>query len=172
MCQGLSLCHANESRAEQTRREQSCDVCSYRRRLNGHRRIADESILFSAGWRPTRDDILYRAAVCATKTEEKAQQDAARCVLKNLNMTMRGDISEAVARLDPTGLNIAKIGEFSMARFVGTPDMIVQQVKECKEHNGAGVIDVGFHVPGMTHDEITSRLELFGTQVLPRVRDI
>jgi alkanesulfonate monooxygenase SsuD/methylene tetrahydromethanopterin reductase-like flavin-dependent oxidoreductase (luciferase family) len=124
------------------------------------------------GWQPTPDDILYRAAVCVAKNEDKAQEDAARYVPKNLNMMMRGDISEAVAQLEPTGLNMAKMGELSMARFVGTPEMIVQQVRECKEHSGAGVIDFGFHVPGMAHDEIMRRLELFGTAVLPRIRNI
>jgi len=125
-----------------------------------------------AGWQPTADDILYRAAVCVAKTEEKAQQDAARCVLKNLNVTMRGGINEAVAQLDPAGLNIGKMADFSMARFVGTPDMIVQQVKECKEHSGAGVIDFGFHAPGLVHDEVMGEIELFGKEVLPRIRDI
>jgi alkanesulfonate monooxygenase SsuD/methylene tetrahydromethanopterin reductase-like flavin-dependent oxidoreductase (luciferase family) len=64
------------------------------------------------------------------------------------------------------------MGELSMARFVGTPDTVVQQVKECKEQGGAGVIDFGFHVPGLPHDEVMSRMELFGRDVLPQIRDI
>jgi alkanesulfonate monooxygenase SsuD/methylene tetrahydromethanopterin reductase-like flavin-dependent oxidoreductase (luciferase family) len=126
----------------------------------------------AAGWQPTADDILYRGAVCIAKTTEQAQQDAARCVLKNLNMMMRDGISEAVARLDPAGMNLAKMEDFSMARFVGTPDLIVRQIRECKEQGGAGVIDFGFHVPGLTHDEVMRRMELFGTIVLPRIREI
>jgi alkanesulfonate monooxygenase SsuD/methylene tetrahydromethanopterin reductase-like flavin-dependent oxidoreductase (luciferase family) len=125
-----------------------------------------------AGWLPTPDDILYRGAVCVADSEEAAQQDATRCVLRNLNVTMRGGINEAVAGLDPAGMNLAKMADFSMARFVGTPDMIVQQVQECKEQGGAGVIDFGFHAPGLTHNEVMSRMELFGKDVLPRIRDI
>jgi hypothetical protein len=85
---------------------------------------------------------------------------------------MRGGINEAVAGLDPAGMNLAKMEAFSMARFVGTPDMIVQQVKECKQQSGVGVIDCGFHVPGLAHDEEMSMMELFGQDVLPRIRDI
>ena len=59
-----------------------------------------------------------------------------------------------------------------MARFVGTPDMIVQQITDCKAHGGVGVIDFGFHVPGMAHKEVMSQMELFGTNVLPRIRDL
>jgi alkanesulfonate monooxygenase SsuD/methylene tetrahydromethanopterin reductase-like flavin-dependent oxidoreductase (luciferase family) len=125
-----------------------------------------------AGWLPTPDDILYRGAVCVAASEEAARQDAARCVLRNLNVTMRGGINEVVAGLDPARMNLANMGEFSMARFVGTPDMIVQQVQECKEQGGAGVIDFGFHAPGLTHNEVMSRMELFGKDVLPKIRDI
>jgi alkanesulfonate monooxygenase SsuD/methylene tetrahydromethanopterin reductase-like flavin-dependent oxidoreductase (luciferase family) len=59
-----------------------------------------------------------------------------------------------------------------MARFVGTPEMIVQQIADCKAHGGVGVIDFGFHVPGMVHKEVMSRMELFAAQVLPRIRGI
>jgi alkanesulfonate monooxygenase SsuD/methylene tetrahydromethanopterin reductase-like flavin-dependent oxidoreductase (luciferase family) len=125
-----------------------------------------------AGWQPTPDDILYRAAVCVAKTEDKAQQDAARCTLKNLNVLMRGGINEAVAGLDPAGMNLAQMGDFSMARFVGTPDMIVRQVKACREQSGVGVIDWGFHAPGLAHTEVMGMMELFGREVLPQIHDI
>src|SRR5262245_7197074 len=125
-----------------------------------------------AGWQPTPDDILYRGAVYLAKTEDEAQQGVARWLFANFNMTMRGDINEAVARLDPAGMNFAKMAEFSFARFVGTPDTIVQQVKECKEQSGAGIIDFGFHAPGLAHAEVINMLELFGKEVLPRIRDI
>ena len=125
-----------------------------------------------AGWQPTPDDILYRGAICAAHSEEEAHQIAARCVFKNLNVIMRGAINEAVAQRDPSGMNLANMGEASMARFVGTPDMIVQQITDCKAHGEVGVIDFGFHVPGMAHNEVMSQMELFGTNVLPRIRDL
>jgi alkanesulfonate monooxygenase SsuD/methylene tetrahydromethanopterin reductase-like flavin-dependent oxidoreductase (luciferase family) len=125
-----------------------------------------------AGWQPTPDDILYRGAICIAHSEEEARQMAARSVFKNLNVIMRGAINETVARLDPSGMNLAKMGDAPMARFVGTPDMIRQQIADCKAHGGAGVIDFGFHVPGMAHEEIMSSMELFGAHVLPRIRDL
>ena len=125
-----------------------------------------------AGWQPAPDDILYRAAVCVAESADKAQLDAARCTPKNLNVLMRGSINEAVAGLDPAGMNLAKMEDFTMARFVGTPEMIVQQIKEYQEQSGVGVIDCGFHVPGLAHEEVMSMMELFGAEVLPRIRDL
>src|SRR5215470_2898178 len=63
------------------------------------------------GWQPTTDDILYRGAICVAPSEEEAQQIAARFVFKNLNVIMRGAINEAVAQLDPAGMNLAKMGD-------------------------------------------------------------
>jgi len=125
-----------------------------------------------AGWQPTPDDILYRGAICVAHSEEEAHQIAARCVFKNLNVIMRGAINEAVAQRDPSGMNLANMGEASLARFVGTPDRIVQQITDCKAYGGVGVIDFGFDVPGMAHPEVMSRMEIFGTTVLPRIRDL
>ncbi len=127
-----------------------------------------------AGWQPTPDDILYRAAVCVAKSAAEAQHEAARWLHLPRTFTMRGGINEAVERLDPAGLNIAKLAGagFSFARFVGTPDLIVQQVTECREKTGAGVIDLSFQGPGMAHDQTMRMMELFGQEVLPRIRDI
>jgi alkanesulfonate monooxygenase SsuD/methylene tetrahydromethanopterin reductase-like flavin-dependent oxidoreductase (luciferase family) len=57
--------------------------------------------------------------------------------------------------------------------FVGSPDTVVEQVRRCRDVVGAGVLDLSLHPPGSTGIEPLMRaLELFGTKVLPRIRDI
>ena len=57
-------------------------------------------------------------------------------------------------------------------RFIGSPDTVVKQVKRCREEDGVGVIDLMFHNPGDDPDGLMEKLELFGTRVLPRIREV
>ena len=54
--------------------------------------------------------------------------------------------------------------------LVGGPDTIVQQLKAFHDQCGAGVVDLGFQQPGLTHREVMSQIELFGREVLPRIK--
>src|SRR5439155_115871 len=57
--------------------------------------------------------------------------------------------------------------------FIGSPDTIVEQIRRCREAVGAGVLDLSLWPAGADDDDALMRsLELFGTKVLPRVRDI
>jgi hypothetical protein len=50
---------------------------------------------------------------------------------------------------------------------------VVEQIRQCHEQTGAGIIDLGFNTPGTTDPAaLLASLELFGKQVLPRIRDI
>jgi hypothetical protein len=49
----------------------------------------------------------------------------------------------------------------------------VDQVRQCRDVVGAGVLDLSLHPPGSPDLEpLTRSLELFGAKVLPRIRDI
>ena len=58
--------------------------------------------------------------------------------------------------------------------FCGGPDRIVEQIRQCREEIGVGVLDVSLTDPGTgdigRHDG--RRSTLFGRTVLPRIRDI
>jgi alkanesulfonate monooxygenase SsuD/methylene tetrahydromethanopterin reductase-like flavin-dependent oxidoreductase (luciferase family) len=57
--------------------------------------------------------------------------------------------------------------------FIGSPDTVVEQVRRCRELVGAGVLDLSLHPPGSTNlDPLMRALDLFGSKVLPRIRDI
>ena len=65
------------------------------------------------------------------------------------------------------------IGGVLPTNFVGGPDTVVKQVRECRDQTDAGVIDLMFQTPSSTDTAGLMRaLELFGEKVLPHIRDI
>ncbi len=57
--------------------------------------------------------------------------------------------------------------------FVGSPDTVVKQVERCRDEVGAGVIDLMFQNPGSSDPGfLMQALELFGKEVLPRIREV
>ena len=128
------------------------------------------------GWEPTPEQIVYRANMIVADTDEashallRAQPDRAPFV-------MRGGVANALMPLDAR--NIA--GEARQAirpgalptTFIGSPDTVVEQVRQCREVVGAGVLDISLHPPGSRDlDPLMRGLDLFATKVLPRIRDL
>ncbi len=54
--------------------------------------------------------------------------------------------------------------------FVGGPDSIVKGLKEFHEQCGIGVVDLGFQHSGTYPDEVLKGIELFGREVLPKIK--
>jgi alkanesulfonate monooxygenase SsuD/methylene tetrahydromethanopterin reductase-like flavin-dependent oxidoreductase (luciferase family) len=55
--------------------------------------------------------------------------------------------------------------------FVGSPDTVVEQLRAYHEKCGVGVVDFAFQQPGLNHKDVTAEIELFGREVLPRIRE-
>jgi alkanesulfonate monooxygenase SsuD/methylene tetrahydromethanopterin reductase-like flavin-dependent oxidoreductase (luciferase family) len=56
--------------------------------------------------------------------------------------------------------------------FVGNPDTVFRQIKEYHDECGAGVVDLFFQGPSMEHKTVMKSLELFGKEVLPRMKEL
>ena len=56
--------------------------------------------------------------------------------------------------------------------FAGTPDMLVEAVRRFHEDTGVGVIDLIFQGGGVERAAVRRGIELFGREVLPRIRSI
>jgi alkanesulfonate monooxygenase SsuD/methylene tetrahydromethanopterin reductase-like flavin-dependent oxidoreductase (luciferase family) len=55
--------------------------------------------------------------------------------------------------------------------FAGSPETVVEQVRQCRDMVGAGVIDLSFQGFAFEDPQRPMRsLELFGKEVLPRIR--
>ena len=90
---------------------------------------------------------------------------------------MRPGVTDALNKLDSR--NIAGqarapiVGGALPTTFVGGPDTIVEQVRRCRDEVGAGVLDLSLHPPGSGDlAPLMRALELFGSKVLPRIRNI
>jgi alkanesulfonate monooxygenase SsuD/methylene tetrahydromethanopterin reductase-like flavin-dependent oxidoreductase (luciferase family) len=55
--------------------------------------------------------------------------------------------------------------------LVGGPDTIVKQLKAFHDQCGVGVVDLGFQQTGTDHREVMQEIELFGREVLPRIKE-
>jgi alkanesulfonate monooxygenase SsuD/methylene tetrahydromethanopterin reductase-like flavin-dependent oxidoreductase (luciferase family) len=58
-----------------------------------------------------------------------------------------------------------------MVGFVGSPDTVVKQLKAFHEQCGVGVVDLAFQQPGIDHKHVMKEIELFGREVLPRIKE-
>ena len=90
---------------------------------------------------------------------------------------MRPAVREALSKFDSR--NIAGVPRAAFrdgalpTNFVGSPDTVVKQIKQCREEVGAGVIDLAFQGPSSEDPQsVLGALELFGKEVLPRIREI
>jgi len=128
------------------------------------------------GWEPTPDQIIYRANMAVADTDDEAHA-LVRAQPKEAPFTMRAAVRDAVSRLDARNIageaRPAVVSGALPTTFIGSPDTVVEQVRQCREVVGAGVLDLSLHPPGsMDLDPLTRALELFGTKVLPRIREI
>jgi len=128
------------------------------------------------GWQPSPEQIIYRANMCLAETDEEAQA-ALQKQPKQAPFSMRASVSDAFMRLDArniAGEARAPIRSAALpTTFIGSPDTVVEQVRRCRDEVGVGVLDLSLQPPGSGDAELLMRsLELFGTKVLPRIRDI
>jgi alkanesulfonate monooxygenase SsuD/methylene tetrahydromethanopterin reductase-like flavin-dependent oxidoreductase (luciferase family) len=54
--------------------------------------------------------------------------------------------------------------------LLGSPDTVGKQVDRLRRELGVGIVELAFIAPGA--EEVRRSLELFGTKVLPRTRQL
>src|SRR5262245_22343515 len=128
------------------------------------------------GWQPSPEQIIYRANMILAETDEEAQEVLAR-QSNQAPFTMRAGVRDAMMTVDSRNIaGVARAPVMSGAlptTFIGSPDTVVDQVRQCREVVGAGVLDLSLYPPGSSDlDSLMRALELFGKKVLPRIRDI
>jgi alkanesulfonate monooxygenase SsuD/methylene tetrahydromethanopterin reductase-like flavin-dependent oxidoreductase (luciferase family) len=129
------------------------------------------------GWQPAPEQIIYRANILLTQTDEEARGLLETQRAPRDSFPLRAGVREALLQLDSR--NIAgearspTLGGVLPRNFFGSPDTVVDQIKRCREATGAGVVDLMFQVPDTADLSFLMRsLELFGKNVLPHIRDV
>jgi alkanesulfonate monooxygenase SsuD/methylene tetrahydromethanopterin reductase-like flavin-dependent oxidoreductase (luciferase family) len=130
------------------------------------------------GWEPTSEQIIYRGNILLAETDAEAQEALQlRQQQAEVPFPMRPGVRDALQKLDSR--NIAGVPRPALrdgalpTNFVGSPETVVQQLQQCHDEVGAGVVDLAFQSAAAEDPQGTIRaLELFGKEVLPRLRDI
>ncbi|HEY0581516.1 MAG TPA: LLM class flavin-dependent oxidoreductase [Chloroflexota bacterium] len=136
------------------------------------------------GWQPTPDDVLYRLAVHVAPTDQEAIDD----VVASGGGERRGGYSTANKALDDATAKLGYYGrdeENQRGRLmphdltekvdlgqllVGSPETVLKQIQGIHEALGCGILDLIFQPVG--RDKTLKSIELFGKEVLPRMRDL
>jgi alkanesulfonate monooxygenase SsuD/methylene tetrahydromethanopterin reductase-like flavin-dependent oxidoreductase (luciferase family) len=143
------------------------------------------------GWEPRPDDILYRGNICLAETDEEAQE-AAEVVFGDGGSdggraaqpvgAGTGSVNPATT---PAGMTMTQHTlEFSRqlasrdgvralgVQFCGSPATVVEQLRRLRHEVGVGVVDFVFQRAAVSHERVLRSLELFGREVLPRMREL
>jgi alkanesulfonate monooxygenase SsuD/methylene tetrahydromethanopterin reductase-like flavin-dependent oxidoreductase (luciferase family) len=142
----------------------------------------------SHGWEPAPEQLLYRIAVHVGASDAQAREDwaplaAAHGHAGGLRLsTANPGADEAAARAGYYGRDTARqrsrlhaggdIDERveTAQLLIGSPDSVLAQVDRLRRELGIGIVELAFVAPGP--DLVRRSLELFGTEVLPRMREL
>src|SRR5579859_3575598 len=141
------------------------------------------------GWTPSSEQMLYRGFIVVAETEAEAARLAESFVPPSMAASIEankrhqlGANAAAIPAAMPEdwarGSNGAKpdhgpVG-FGLGRllFAGTPDTIVERIRAFHATTGVGVLDFIFTAGNTPPEAIRRGIELFGQEVLPRIREI
>jgi alkanesulfonate monooxygenase SsuD/methylene tetrahydromethanopterin reductase-like flavin-dependent oxidoreductase (luciferase family) len=140
------------------------------------------------GWEPAPDQLLYRIAVHVGRTDAQAREDwaplaAAHGHTGGLRLSTGNPAADdAATRAGYYGRDTARQRSRLQAGgdiderietaqlMLGSPDTVLGQVDRLRCELGVGILELIFASP--SPDLSRRSLELFGTQVLPRMRDL
>jgi alkanesulfonate monooxygenase SsuD/methylene tetrahydromethanopterin reductase-like flavin-dependent oxidoreductase (luciferase family) len=134
----------------------------------------------AAGWEPTLDDIVYRGFAVVADTDEKAAEIESTFVPPPLRFLLKGPApgpTDAFGALGTPGNGHAPDAgpaPYGVGRmlFSGSPETVAQQIESFHAETGVGVIDIVFSCGQNPPEVIRRSIELFGREVLPRVREV
>ena len=136
------------------------------------------------GWEPTPEDVLYRATVHVAASDDEALDDleaAGQAGPPRAYSTSNVNVDEAAAKAGFYGRDLpaqrgrlqghplqerVELGQL----LLGSPETVVEQAGRIHDAVGNGILELG--VPALPGDKLKSSLELFGTQVLPRLHEL
>ena len=137
-----------------------------------------------AGWEPQRDQIVFRGNIYLAETDRLAEEwfdsikqaGPPRGMAAGPNVTRAIQAARAGEDFDlrnviagsPQG-DVAGAGP--RINFVGGPDTVVKQMRAYHDQGGAGVLDLFFQQPAVSHQEVMKEIKLFGREVLPGIKE-
>ena len=141
------------------------------------------------GWEPAPDQILYRGYVYVAETDEQAKREADECGFgQHPNPTpagrraggraVDGDLSAASVREGESSRSASGTATLERAAvwngtfFCGSPTTVLEQIRYAREVLGVGIVDLIVANHELPRDRALRSLDLLGTEVLPRIREL
>jgi alkanesulfonate monooxygenase SsuD/methylene tetrahydromethanopterin reductase-like flavin-dependent oxidoreductase (luciferase family) len=149
--------------------------------------VADRIVQYKAeaahaGWEPRLDDIVYRGFAVVADTDQKAAEIESTFLPPPLRFLLKGPVpgpTDAFGAPGGSGVDNRHGPDsgpvpYGVGRmlFSGSPDTVVKQIDDFHAATGVGVIDIVFSSGQNPPADIRRSIELFGREVLPRVRDM
>jgi alkanesulfonate monooxygenase SsuD/methylene tetrahydromethanopterin reductase-like flavin-dependent oxidoreductase (luciferase family) len=132
------------------------------------------------GWTPTPDDIIYRVGFHVAETDEEAFDDMNKAPQRISLTVSNASITKAMTETAYYGRDEAQVTRTATRTLqdriesgqllVGSPETIVRQIERIRKEIGAGIIDCP--LAAQLGDKTLRSIELFGTKVLPRIREL
>jgi alkanesulfonate monooxygenase SsuD/methylene tetrahydromethanopterin reductase-like flavin-dependent oxidoreductase (luciferase family) len=128
-------------------------------------------------WQPTPEQIIYRANILLADSDAEAERLLAQQRQARTPFPLRAPVRDSLLRLDSRNIageaRTPNVGGQLPTNFCGGPDTVVAQLRQCRDEAGAGTVDLMFQTPGSRDPSMLMHaLELFGTKVLPHIRDV
>ena len=135
-----------------------------------------------AGWEPDSDQIVYRGSIYLAETDKQADEwfaglsGSTRAMIGPQNVVRAVQAARNGEEFDLRNVVVGSAtgdvaGRAPFLSFMGGPDTIVKQMKAFHEQCGAGVMDLLFQQPTTDHRGVMKEIELFGKEVLPRIKE-
>ena len=138
-----------------------------------------------AGWQPEAEQMVFRGSIYLAETDRRAQEWFERQANQGRapGMAMRASVSQVI-QASRAGESVDYrqvfagsasgdiVGGAPGLTFVGGPDRVFEQIKAYHTRCGTGVIDLFFQQPSLTHQDIMAEIDLFGREVLPRLKEL
>ena len=129
----------------------------------------------SHGWTPVADNIIFRSNILLAETNAAAQR-ALEAYPTRAPFSLGSAVAEALTVSDTRNIageqRAPSVNRALPINFVGGPDEVTAQIRQCHEATGAGIIDLGFNTPGSSDPGVLMEaMDLFGRKVLPRIRE-
>jgi alkanesulfonate monooxygenase SsuD/methylene tetrahydromethanopterin reductase-like flavin-dependent oxidoreductase (luciferase family) len=132
------------------------------------------------GWEPTQDHIIYRVGFHVAETDEEAFEDMNKTAPRVALTTANASINKAMAETAYYGRDESQVTRTATRTLqdrvdsgqllVGSPETIVRQIERIRKEIGAGILDCP--LAAQLGDKTLRSIELFGTKVLPRIREL
>jgi alkanesulfonate monooxygenase SsuD/methylene tetrahydromethanopterin reductase-like flavin-dependent oxidoreductase (luciferase family) len=141
----------------------------------------------AAGWQAGPENIVYRVFGYVAPTDEEARRDCETYRFRFGSLAAQGHgFSRYAAALADAGQRYGGRpgagpppdpgtgpgGVPVLPPLCGSPETVLAQVRELGETTGAGVLDLILYTGALPHDLALRSIELFGTEVIPRAREL